>query len=186
MAGVPGLPGQWATVAERRAGVPAAPHQVVEHFMTNDHLVHAPVRGEKDLVPRVPVPHTVAARAGKALTRHDHPLDAVEIAAESRTRLGLHPPLLIDRRWLPRLTPRGVEAAGGEHSRKYHEGAAGALEHESGQGNGRADRRRRCKPLSRNTDARASRPVRAVPLSGCKRPAQCPACAHTPGGLVRG
>ena len=35
--------------------------------------------------------------------------------------------LLVDRRWLQRLTPRGVEAAGGEEGGESHQAAAGAV-----------------------------------------------------------
>ena len=139
----PALPGERAAGAERRAGVSAPPHEIVQHLVADDHLVHGPVRGEEDLVAGVPVAHALPAGAGEALTRHDHPLDAVEIAAQAGARLGLLPPLPIDGGRLPRLASRGIESAGAEEDGEGHERERMRWRTARGRAMRRADRRDR-------------------------------------------
>ena len=75
--GAPGLPGERAAVAERRTGVPAAPHQLVEHLVADDHLVRrSSPRRERSCVPDPSAP-----RSRRSSRESSHP-------ARSSTRRG--------------------------------------------------------------------------------------------------
>ena len=169
-AAAPGGPGEWTTDAERRVGMAGAVEEVMQHLVTDYHLALRPVGGEKDLVAVLPVSGARAAGAGEAVSGNHLPPHPIEITDQAGARLGLRPPVAVERRGVHWPVARGIEAAGShrqEERRQYETGEQWSR-HVRCQGNRRAADRPRANRLTGKDKDRPFAARRGLGLSRCE------------------
>src|SRR5919202_1684098 len=97
-AAAPGGPGEGAADAEGRVRMAGTVEKIMQHLVTDHHLVLSPVARDEDLVAGLPMSGARAAGAGEAVTRDDLPPDPIEVAGQAGARLRLGPPFTVDGR----------------------------------------------------------------------------------------